>query len=57
MSRPALTRALCDYIIYVDHNMKRALELCALATSASNFEVGGHPGFLCVAVSLLAKLG
>ena len=31
-SRPALARALCDYIIYNDHNMKKALELCALAT-------------------------
>jgi len=26
-------------MIYVDHNMRRALELCALATQASNFEV------------------
>jgi len=26
-------------MIYVDHNMKRALELCALATQANNFEV------------------
>jgi tetratricopeptide repeat protein 8 len=31
-SRPTLARALCDYIIYNDHNMKKALELCALAT-------------------------
>ena len=27
-----LLAALCDYIIYNDHNMKKALELCALAT-------------------------
>ncbi|KAF5838486.1 TRP protein for flagellar function [Dunaliella salina] len=38
VARPALTRALCDYMIYVDHNMRRALELCALATQAHNFE-------------------
>jgi len=31
-SRPMLARALCDYIVYNDHNMKKALELCALAT-------------------------
>jgi tetratricopeptide repeat protein 8 len=27
-----MAAALCDYIIYNDHNMKKALELCALAT-------------------------
>jgi hypothetical protein len=34
-----LSRALCDYIIYVDHNVKRALDLCALATQANDFQV------------------
>ncbi|GAX76630.1 hypothetical protein CEUSTIGMA_g4076.t1 [Chlamydomonas eustigma] len=37
-SRPTLARALCDYIIYNDHNMKRALELCALATQGHDFQ-------------------
>lgn len=31
-ARPHLSRALCDYILYHDHNPKRALELCALST-------------------------
>ena len=39
--RPLLARVLCDYIIYNDHNMKRALDLCALATQQSEFQVGG----------------
>lgn len=30
--RPALSRALLDYIVYVAHDMKRALDLAALAT-------------------------
>lgn len=37
-SRPTLARALCDYIIYNDHNMKKALELCALATQGNDFQ-------------------
>ncbi|MEW5311240.1 MAG: hypothetical protein WDW38_002972 [Sanguina aurantia] len=37
-TRPLLARVLCDYIIYTDHNMKRALELCALATSHADFQ-------------------
>lgn len=36
--RPALSRALFDYILYVDHNPKKALELAALATAAAKFE-------------------
>jgi hypothetical protein len=37
-SRPTLARALCDYIIYNDHNMKKALELCALATQGHDYQ-------------------
>lgn len=36
--RPLLSRVLCDYIIYVEHNMRRALELAAAATKECNFE-------------------
>eukprot|EP00798_Chlamydomonas_sp_ICE-L_P015671 gene15671-21775_t len=36
--RPNLSRALVDYIIYHDRNMKRALELCALATQGNDFK-------------------
>ena len=28
-ARPALSRVLCDYLLYHDHNPKKALELCA----------------------------
>jgi tetratricopeptide repeat protein 8 len=35
--RPALGKALCDYLLYVDHNPKKALELCAAATVASGY--------------------
>ena len=38
--RPSLARVLCDYILYHDHNPRKALELCAHATKATNFEVG-----------------
>merc|ERR1711990_1258312 len=31
-TRPALAKVLCDYIIYHDHNPRKALELAALAT-------------------------
>uniref|UniRef100_A0A7S0V2E5 Uncharacterized protein n=1 Tax=Polytomella parva TaxID=51329 RepID=A0A7S0V2E5_9CHLO len=37
-ARPLLARALCDYIIYNDHNMKKALELCAHATQTNEFQ-------------------
>lgn len=30
-TRPCLARVLCDYMLYHDHNPKRALELCAHA--------------------------
>lgn len=38
-ARPALARVLCDYVLYHDHNPKRGLELCALAT----VQVSGSP--------------
>eukprot|EP00164_Ancoracysta_twista_P004617 GFYU01006235.1.p1 GENE.GFYU01006235.1~~GFYU01006235.1.p1 ORF type:complete len:511 (-),score=101.36 GFYU01006235.1:139-1671(-) len=38
VARPALAKALCDFIIYHDHNPKKAVELAALATTASNYE-------------------
>jgi tetratricopeptide repeat protein 8 len=31
-ARPALAKALCDYILYVDHNPRKGLELAAAAT-------------------------
>lgn len=37
VSRPNLARVLCDYMVYVEHNMKRALELCALATVEAGY--------------------
>lgn len=37
VQRPALARALLDYLIHVDHNPRKALELAALATTAANF--------------------
>eukprot|EP00879_Flechtneria_rotunda_P021995 GHRR01023196.1.p1 GENE.GHRR01023196.1~~GHRR01023196.1.p1 ORF type:complete len:416 (+),score=162.18 GHRR01023196.1:766-2013(+) len=36
-ARPNLARVLCDYIIYVDHNMRKALELAAYATNEVGF--------------------
>lgn len=35
--RPSLSKALCDYILYVDHNPRRALELCDECTQAAGF--------------------
>ncbi len=40
-ARPLLARVLCDYLVYTEHNMKRALELCALATQVAEYQVGG----------------
>ena len=37
-SRTNLSRVLCDYMIYTERNMKRALELCALATQGNDFQ-------------------
>eukprot|EP00744_Colponema_vietnamica_P015647 GILI01021941.1.p1 GENE.GILI01021941.1~~GILI01021941.1.p1 ORF type:complete len:520 (-),score=157.53 GILI01021941.1:66-1583(-) len=36
--RPAIAKALVDYILYYDHNPKKALELAAEATVACNYE-------------------
>ena len=41
-ARPCLARTLCDYMLYHEHNPKRALELCAHATASNHFEVC-HP--------------
>jgi tetratricopeptide repeat protein 8 len=35
--RPPLAKVLCDYILYHDHNPRKALELCAEATEATKF--------------------
>ena len=37
-ARPALSRVLCDYLLYHDHNPKKALELCAHATKFCEFK-------------------
>lgn len=37
-ARPALARVLCDYMIYHDHNPKKAVELASLATVAADFQ-------------------
>ncbi|KAG2451608.1 hypothetical protein HYH02_003389 [Chlamydomonas schloesseri] len=37
-ARPLLARVLCDYLIYTEHNMKKALELCALATQVAEYQ-------------------
>ncbi|KAK3248663.1 hypothetical protein CYMTET_41875, partial [Cymbomonas tetramitiformis] len=37
-ARPALARVLCDYILYHDHNPKKSVELCALATVQAEYQ-------------------
>ena len=37
-ARPALAKALFEYILYHDHNPKKALELAALATVQANYD-------------------
>ena len=37
-ARPALARVLCDYVIYHDHNPKKSLELCAIATQLAEYK-------------------
>ena len=37
-ARPAMAKALCDYIFHVEHNAKKAVELCAAATQVANFK-------------------
>ena len=36
--RPALAKVLCDYILYVEHNPRKAMELCAECTKAAGFD-------------------
>ena len=36
-ARPALAKVLCDYLLYHEHNPKKALELAALATVSCSF--------------------
>ncbi|WIA20159.1 hypothetical protein OEZ85_006009 [Tetradesmus obliquus] len=36
-ARPHLARVLCDYILYVDHNMQKVLELAGHATAEAGF--------------------
>lgn len=36
-SKKSMAKAICDYLIYVEHNPKKALELCAEASIISNF--------------------
>jgi len=35
--RPALARALCDYLLYVEHNPRKALELASIATVEAGY--------------------
>jgi tetratricopeptide repeat protein 8 len=41
-ARPTLAAVLCDYLLYVEHDMKTAAELSALAVAHS--KGGGRPG-------------
>ena len=34
----SISRALCDYLLYVEHNPKKALELAAEATVLANYD-------------------
>ena len=36
--RPAMAKALCDYMLHVEHAPKRAAELAAAATAAAKFK-------------------
>ena len=51
--RPALAKVLCDYILYHDHNVNKALELCAEATKVSEFR---HSILCRLFFSLLLKV-
>lgn len=39
--RPALARVLLDYMLYAEHDVRRATELAGLATVTCGYEVGG----------------
>ncbi|OMJ89326.1 hypothetical protein SteCoe_8529 [Stentor coeruleus] len=36
--KPAIAKALCEYLIYVEHNPKKALELCAESTILTDYK-------------------
>lgn len=36
--KPAIAKALCEYLIYVEHNPKKALEICAEGTVLTNYQ-------------------
>jgi tetratricopeptide repeat protein 8 len=36
--KPGIAKALCEYLIYVEHNPKKALELCAESTILTKYE-------------------
>ena len=36
--RPSVAKALCDFLLYHDHNPRKALELCAQATVQADFK-------------------
>jgi tetratricopeptide repeat protein 8 len=36
--RPSIAKALCDFLLYHDHNPRKALELCAEATVQADFK-------------------
>eukprot|EP01006_Ploeotia_vitrea_P022084 TRINITY_DN54499_c0_g1_i1.p1 TRINITY_DN54499_c0_g1~~TRINITY_DN54499_c0_g1_i1.p1 ORF type:complete len:486 (-),score=258.48 TRINITY_DN54499_c0_g1_i1:42-1499(-) len=38
LRKPAMARALCDYLIYVENHPKRCLDLCAAATRRADFK-------------------
>lgn len=38
VKRPALAKVLCDYLLYHEHNAKKALELCSEATIAADYK-------------------
>ena len=38
VKKPAFAKAVCDYLLYVEHNPKKALELAIEATQAANFK-------------------
>jgi hypothetical protein len=40
-SRPALARVLLDYMLYAEHDVRRATELAGLATVQCGYEVRG----------------
>jgi hypothetical protein len=37
IKRPALAKVLCEYLLYHEHNPKKALELCSEATIAAEY--------------------